>query len=186
MNEWSMYMNLIYRYMTTAQPTPHSISFHPYIDWWSHHATTTDLQRAVAFPDEAVDPSQVVLVEGDFTSVFNGQDGTYDVIVTLFFLDTARNLLSYLETIHRLLQPGGVWLNLGPLLYGSAPLLQLSLDEIIALAETVGFRFEEIGRQCGEVSLGHVRGKDVAYGRNARGLSKNAYIAQTWRAVKVS
>lgn len=33
--------------------------------------------------------------------------------MTCFFLDTARNVVAYLETIHGLLKPGGLWINLG-------------------------------------------------------------------------
>ena len=187
MNEWSMYMNLVYRQLTQKATTSNSKSYHPWLDWWSHHLTTSDMQRFVSFPDSDIDASSVLLVEGDFTTVFNGEDGKYDVIVTLFFIDTARNLLTYLETVHRLLRPGGTWLNLGPLLYGTAPFLQLSLDEIISLAEAVGFRFKDPGDVCGDLSLADilVRGKEVQYGKNVRGLNKNGYLAQSWRAVKI-
>ncbi|KAL5357584.1 N2227-like protein-domain-containing protein [Aspergillus floccosus] len=183
MNEWSAYMNLAYRYISSLS-TPNSVAFHPYIDWWSHHATTADLQRSVPFPDEVANPLSVLSVEGDFTTVFSGDTEQYDVVVSLFFIDTARNLVSYLETIHRLLKPGGTWINLGPLLYGSAPFLQLSLDEIVALSEQIGFTFEETDASCGEITVAGspVRGKEVAYARNGRGLSKNAYQAQFWVA----
>lgn len=187
MNEWSMYMNLVYRQLTHEPIVPNGQSYHPWLDWWSHHATTADMLRSVSFPDTAIDNSAVLLVEGDFTTVFNGENERYDVVTTLFFIDTARNLLSYLETIHRLLRPGGIWLNLGPLLYGTAPFIQLSLDEIIALAEKVGFRIEDTDERCGYPSVEglKVRAKEVAYGRNPRGLGKNAYLAQSWRAVKI-
>lgn len=33
--------------------------------------------------------------------------------MTCFFIDTARNIVHYLETIHGLLKPGGLWINLG-------------------------------------------------------------------------
>ncbi|KAF5857024.1 hypothetical protein ETB97_006415 [Aspergillus alliaceus] len=184
MNEWSMYMNLAYRYLAGRSDT-NSNSFHPYIDWWSHHATTADLQRSVSFPNRLASRS-VVLVEGDFTTVFAEDTGKYDVIVTLFFIDTARNLVSYLENIHRLLRPGGQWVNLGPLLYGSAPFLQLSLDEILALSEDIGFVFQETDASCGDITIPGMaaRGKEVAYAQNEKGLSKNAYQAQFWVAKK--
>ncbi|KAE8154287.1 N2227-like protein-domain-containing protein [Aspergillus avenaceus] len=183
MNEWSAYMNLAHRYMTSLSGV-NSVSFHPYIDWWSHHATTADMQRSVSFPDRLTTPS-VLSVEGDFTTAFAG-DGGYDVIVTFFFIDTARNLVSYLETIHRLLRPGGKWINLGPLLYGSAPFLQLSLDEIIMLSEQIGFRFEDTDASCGVTTVPGMkaRGLEVSYGRNGQGLSKNAYQAQFWVAAR--
>ena len=41
----------------------------------------------------------------------------FDVVITLFFLDTARDPLDYIETIAYCLKPGGIWINLGPLLW---------------------------------------------------------------------
>jgi hypothetical protein len=43
--------------------------------------------------------------------------GTWDSVVTCFFLDTAPVVLSYIRTIFSILKPGGYWLNVGPLLY---------------------------------------------------------------------
>lgn len=185
MNEWSMYMNLAYRYLSSLSD-PDSVAFHPYIDWWSHHALTADLQRSVTFPDQVINQSSVILIEGDFTTTFAKHTGQYDIIVTLFFIDTARNLISYLETIHQLLRPGGRWINLGPLLYGTAPFVQLSLDEIVALSARIGFEFQETDAKIGNITIPGlpVRGFEVAYSRNGRGLNKNAYQAQYWEAVK--
>ncbi|KAL5335003.1 N2227-like protein-domain-containing protein [Aspergillus crustosus] len=190
-NEWSYYMNLVHRYAAQIS-APNSLSYYPYIDWWSHHATTSDMQRAITFPDWIPAASRVVMAEGDFTALFpESESGTYDVLVTLFFIDTARNLMTYLETIHRLLKPGGTWINLGPLLYGTGPFLQLSLDEIVLLSETLGFEFdtEETWEEgiCGsptEGLAGKARSIYVPYGQNAKGLSRNAYDAQFWRATK--
>lgn len=36
---------------------------------------------------------------------------------TLFFIDTAHNVLDYLDQIYRSLVPGGWWINEGPLLW---------------------------------------------------------------------
>jgi len=41
--------------------------------------------------------------------------GAWDCVATCFFLDTAHNVVEYLDIIHRILVPGGVWVNLGPL-----------------------------------------------------------------------
>lgn len=116
----------------------------------------------------------VVLVEGDFTREFAHSAGTYDAIATLFFIDTARNLVSYLETIHSLLKPGGVWVNVGPLLYGSAPWVQLSLDEVVAVAEAMGFEFD----------MPQWQEREVMYNFNASALWRNGYVAQYWVATK--
>ncbi|KAK6846384.1 hypothetical protein PG987_001572 [Apiospora arundinis] len=184
-NEWSTYMIAAYRYLE-ANHAPESHAFHPFIDSLSHHTTTADLKRQVQFPEpqqpDAVlinDPSRVLLVEGDFTTVFSSspddEEQKYDVIVTHFFLDTARNLLTYLDTIFRLLRPGGHWLNLGPLLYGTGPWVQLSLDEIVHVSEAMGFEFLDLDPVCGEPTfpeagegaggLGKVRGKRLCMAR---------------------
>lgn len=39
--------------------------------------------------------------------------GKWDAVVTCFFIDTAKNIVDYLETIHKVLKTGGVWINAG-------------------------------------------------------------------------
>jgi hypothetical protein len=55
----------------------------------------------------------------DFISLYEGEDykGTYDAVATVFFLDTAPNPIRYIETIRSCLKPGGIWTNIGPLLW---------------------------------------------------------------------
>jgi len=70
---------------------------------------------------------------GDFEEVFGvpEQAEEWDAILTCFFIDTvrdkparefhaltdrdlqAKNIISYLRILHRILAPGGVWINLG-------------------------------------------------------------------------
>lgn len=183
-NEWSKYMNVGYRFLENIT-LPNSFYVHPFIDGLSHHATTGDMLRKVTAPNISPNPS-VLLVEGDFNNVFNDQGGYYDIILTHFFIDTARNLLSYFDTIQFLLKPGGKWLNFGPLLYGTAPFVQLSLDEIIAVVKELGFEFEDIVDECGVLTFEgeKVRSKEAEYGFNGKALTKNAYAAQVWVATR--
>jgi len=37
----------------------------------------------------------------------------WSCVATCFFIDTARNVIVYLENIFRMLQPGGYWINFG-------------------------------------------------------------------------
>ncbi|KAL2256806.1 hypothetical protein VTK26DRAFT_1104 [Humicola hyalothermophila] len=201
-NEWSMYQNVAYRFLTApghGERDAHTM--HPFVDSWSHHRTTADMLRPVSFPETAVrvrgQDDDVVLVEGDFTTAFNSDEryeGKVDAVVTHFFIDTARNLMSYLETIRRLLKPSGegYWINFGPLLYGTGPFVQLSLDEIVVMAEAMGFEFLDgvLPADCpcydGEVTLPAkgpaIRGVEAVYGFDERALTKNAYNAQFWVA----
>ncbi|KAK1477651.1 hypothetical protein CCUS01_16604 [Colletotrichum cuscutae] len=185
-NEWSMFMNLAYRFLE-AHPRPASQRFHPFVEGWSHHATTADMFREVSFPDRRVNASAMLLVEGDFSSAFKSDAGRYDVVVTHFFIDTARNVMSYFDTIHSVLKPGGYWVNFGPLMWGTGPFVQLSLDEVVVVAKSIGFEFYEINKECGDVTLAgeQVRGREAVYGFNEKALTKNAYAAQSWVARKV-
>lgn len=60
-------------------------------------------------------------------------------------LEQAKNIVNYLRVIHRILAPGGVWINLGPLLWhfennnSHDPSVELDLEEVKRLAELVGF-----------------------------------------------
>ncbi|KAI4942760.1 hypothetical protein J4E91_009679 [Alternaria rosae] len=184
-NEWSMYMNVGYRYME-AQKDAHAVTIHPFIDGTSHQATKADMIRSVTVPNITPN-SGVLLVEGDFNTAFNDQPGHYDIIVTHFFIDTARNLMAYFDTIQRLLKPGGRWINFGPLLYGTGPFVQLSLEEIIDVVEEMGFKFEDLGDECGELTFEgkKVRSKEAEYGFNRRALTRYAYLAQVWIVRKV-
>jgi hypothetical protein len=180
-----MFMNVAYRFLqNNTDSSPFAIQ--PFIDGLSHHATTSDMLRTVTAPNAAPNPS-VLLVEGDFNTAFKDQGGSYDIVVTHFFMDTARNLMSYFDTIHFLLKPGGKWLNFGPLLYGTGPFVQLSLDEIIAVVKEMGFTFEEIGDECGDLTFHDkkVRSKEAEYGFNGKALTRNAYAAQVWVARKL-
>jgi len=40
---------------------------------------------------------------------------TWDCVVTCYFIDTAHNVIAYIENISKILKPGGYWINLGKL-----------------------------------------------------------------------
>ncbi|KAF2849519.1 N2227-domain-containing protein [Plenodomus tracheiphilus IPT5] len=157
-NEWSMFMNVGYRFID-SQSASDAFAFHPFIDGMSHHATTSDMLRPILAPNIAPN-GEVLLVEGDFNTAFNGQEGQFDVVVTHYFIDTARNLMAYFDTIHRLLPP----------------------DEIIAIVEDMGFVFEDLSDECGELTFEgkKVRSKQSEYGFNRKALTRHAYLAQAW------
>lgn len=177
-----MYMNIAYRYIETNR-VEDSHALHPFVDSWSHHSTHSNQLRPLTFPDTSLNSTSVVLVEGDFTTVFP-QPGEFDVVVTYFFIDTARNLMSYLDTIKKVLKPGGYWINLGPLLYGTGPFVQLSLEEILIVCEGLGFEFLETDERWGDRTIEgrEVRGMQAAYGFDDRALTTSAYNAQFWVA----
>ncbi|KAF2403594.1 N2227-domain-containing protein [Trichodelitschia bisporula] len=186
-NEYSAYMNTCYRYVTTLR-TPSSTSWHPYINWWSHQPSLAETTRAVHMPDVSINSSSVLWIEGDFLREFASEEGAYHAIVSLFFIDTAKSSLDYLDAFSRLLVPGGSWLNLGPLLYGSSPKLQLNLNDLLAVSEAMGFAFQPTPEEFGPLTLPHrtARARELGYLYNARSMRRNTYQAQFWVARKES
>mgnify|MGYP000359393137 CR=1 FL=1 len=47
--------------------------------------------------------------QGEWIDIVGNSPNAWDVFVTCFFLDTAPNVIEYIETIWRILKPGGVW-----------------------------------------------------------------------------
>lgn len=181
-----MYMNVAYRLIETKR-LQNSESVHPFANGWSHHATEANMLRPLPFPDTTLNTTSVVMTEGDFINAFNHQLGHYDVVFTFFFIDTARNLLSYFDTIKKILKPGGLWINLGPLLYGTGPFVQLTLEEIAKVVEAMGFEFLDTDEEaCGELTFPErkIRGLKASYGFDSLALTEHAYTAQFWVARK--
>lgn len=123
----------------------------PFLFPFSNQRSCIDQCRAIAVPDaDILCPSgNMSMTAGDFLEVYEkGEEvGAWDCVVTCFFLDTAPNILQYLETIRKVLKPGGMWLNLGPLLYhfegnDSSVSIELTLEELISAIAKVGFEVQ--------------------------------------------
>jgi len=93
---------------------------------------TTDPLRTVKIPD--VDPMIILtspdeqkmspapdfsMAGGDFISVYSNakEAGQWDCVASCFFLDACPNIVEVLQVIYKMLKPGGLLVNLGPLLY---------------------------------------------------------------------
>ncbi|KAH8110550.1 N2227-domain-containing protein [Phellopilus nigrolimitatus] len=149
-NELSPYMNFAFRFLLSPETT-HSLqqhTLHPFAHWFSHQRSNAALFRAVSIPDALPRlSSSFHLLESDFLKL--AMPEKYDYVVTQFFIDTSLNIITTLEQIHRLLRPRGVWINLGPLLWtgGAQAALELSLEEVLALADKVGFDIDPRSRR---------------------------------------
>jgi SAM-dependent methyltransferase len=65
---------------------------------------------------------------------------SFDAVVTCYFLDTLSDPAAAVRHVRRLLRPGGVWINVGPLHWHDAPArLRFSFDELLALLRLGGF-----------------------------------------------
>jgi carnosine N-methyltransferase len=102
----------------------------------SNHISRTDQLRTVSIPDvhpgselasknESKVPAheRMSMATGDFCILYSQPDSkdSFDAVATVFFIDTAPNVIRYIEAVKNCLKPGGLWINLGPLLWHHAP-----------------------------------------------------------------
>ncbi|KAL8694942.1 MAG: hypothetical protein Q9218_000513 [Villophora microphyllina] len=59
------------------------------------------------------------MIAADFAEFYSNsmRKGIFDAVATVFFLDTAPNVVRYIRAVHNCLKPGGIWANHGPLLW---------------------------------------------------------------------
>ncbi|KAI9015237.1 N2227-like protein-domain-containing protein [Phycomyces nitens] len=118
---------------------------YPFIHSFSNIKSTQAQLTPVRVPDivpgNLPPDADFSMVAGDFLEVYRGDN------VTCFFIDTAKNILEYIETIHRILKTGGTWINIGPLLYHfedsiEESSVELSLQELRQVVIDMGFSFK--------------------------------------------
>jgi carnosine N-methyltransferase len=175
---------------------------YPYIHTMSHHRSTEDLLRKVLVPDEypaqgmllSGTKGQMSMVAGDFVDCYSSpaESQTFSVVITVFFIDTAANVLRYIDTIYNVLEPNGAWINLGPLAWhfesdgedsaiphsgkegGS---VELTLDELTSLIKKYGFTLET-GQSLSIKSL------KMPYMANSKAMLTYLYETEFWVARK--
>ena len=144
--------------------------------------TLADQMRKVAVPDVAATeipppPNSMSMCAGDFVEIYSAQPSEWDALLTCFFIDTAKNIFEYIDTIAKCLKPGGVWINLGPLLYHFEEMdeqsIELSMEEIFAVMDSHGLKRvqQKENVQC-------------TYTCNSRSLMKMTYSCVFFTAIK--
>lgn len=91
--------------------------------------------------------SKFSMTAGDFLEVY--VDGNqWHCVATCFFIDCAPNVVEFIETIYHILKPGGVWINLGPLLYHYSDMknqqsIEPSFEVLKEVIKKIGFDVEK-------------------------------------------
>jgi len=197
-NENSFHQLMASNYILNCTETAKQHTLHPFIHTFSNHRTRQNQLCSVAIPDvhpaallsAAAEEDRCNMAAGDFVLAYNTPQskGSFDVVATVFFIDTAINIFSYLETIWNALVDGGVWINYGPLLWHwenreadlkltgeAAQGMELTVDEVLHVAESLGFKLEK--RQRGE------KGEYIGSGEDS--MLSWIYESEFWVAVKV-
>ena len=200
-NEFSYHMLLVANFLLNASLAPEAKLLYPFCDQASNCKSAEDRTRPVRIPD--VSPASLLkgpendapgcapvdfsMVAGEFLEVYKEQSSTWRAVATCFFLDTAPVALDYVETIYRLLEPGGAWVNLGPLLYHWVPTSEAELhghDD--RFAQSVEFSWDEIKHAIQAVGFTIVNEewRNCRYTANHRSMMKTDYECVFFTAVK--
>ncbi|XP_034893859.1 uncharacterized protein [Populus alba] len=187
-NEFSYYMMISSSFILNQTQNAGEWIVYPWIHSNCNSLSDSDQLRPVSFPD--IHPASAGIAEGfsmcggDFVEVYSdpSQVGVWDAVVTCFFIDTAHNIVEYIEIISRILKDGGVWINLGPLLYHFADMhgqedemsIELSLEDVKCVAFDYGFEVEK------EKTI------ETTYATNPRSMMQNRYFAAFWTMRKKS
>ena len=65
--------------------------------------------------------------------IFSYNSDSWDCVASCFFLDTAPNVIRYLERIYHILKPGGYWINFGETYCQALLEYALPLDKVTNL-----------------------------------------------------
>ncbi|KAI9499624.1 N2227-like protein-domain-containing protein [Zychaea mexicana] len=185
-NEFSFFMLVASNFVLNRISRPHEYEIHPFVHSFSNIRSSEQQLKPIRIPD--IVPSQLPatadfsMAAGEFVEVYGGDEdgyGTWDVVVTCFFIDTATNIIAYLEVIHNILKEGGTWINIGPLLYHFEDIpgegsIELSLEDVKRVSREIGFEFK------------NEKTVNTTYTSNPDGMLKYVYECAFWSATKKS
>ena len=135
-------------------------------------ATYPDLSHSLSNPEMALDPKSLVesglleLKAGKFESVYAPFVPFFSAIVTCFFIDVLPNVRMTIQQLYALLNNGGVWINVGPIVNHDPNVgyfAPLTFEDVDKIAKEVGFEIAEQQRI------------ETSYSQNPRSHVRNRY-----------
>ena len=121
-NEFAYFCLLSSNFILNESEQTEQFTIHPFIHNFNNLKSDADAFKEVKVPDvcpclEMEEPEKYdfAMASGEFIDVFGDNPKSFDCIVTCFFIDTAHNLMDYTSAINKILKPGGLWVNIGPL-----------------------------------------------------------------------
>ncbi|CAG0888430.1 unnamed protein product [Cyprideis torosa] len=154
-NEFSLLMMFVSNFFLNKCETPNSYQIFPWVHSHVNVMSPSDILTPIMVPDVCPRTIETCstpkrlnysMAGGDFLEAYASVDNFYDAVVSVFFLDTARSVVQYLDVIHRILKPGGYFINLGPLLWHYSDIphdwsVEPSWEEVRDIMERLGFKF---------------------------------------------
>ena len=125
-NEFSYYMLFAASFVLNCCDEQQPFRIAPYWHTPLNHASFENQYREVIVPDESPGANahkftcgSMAMCAGDFVEVYGAKEyeNAFDAVACCFFLDTAKNIIEYLETIKSCLRKNGTFCSIGPLLW---------------------------------------------------------------------
>lgn len=152
-NEFSFFMLFTSDFILNHTPQSSKQDFHqfqiyPWVTGKCNVKSWETTLRPIKFPDvnpaDLPENSEFSMAAGDFLECYESAC-TWNCVATCYFMDTAHNIISYIERIFDILTPGGLWVNFGPLLYHFSDMhnessVEFSYEEVLEITKNVGFR----------------------------------------------
>ncbi|KAE9980490.1 hypothetical protein BLS_008687 [Venturia inaequalis] len=136
-NDMSYQTLMIRMYLFGLEEKNAQKPLYPWALSFSNHLSRQDQLRNVMVPDvypsnkikiaesnndpEGNSTERLVFTIGDFIELYSSPASmnAFSAVVTCFFIDTSLNFLDYASTAHNCLREGGIWINIGPLLWNT-------------------------------------------------------------------
>lgn len=190
----------------TAGAKQHAL--YPFAHHFSNLRSREQQLRKVLIPD--MQPGRVIMDSdfrygtmsmsaADFAVAYRSESNreAFHAVATVFFIDTAPNLIRYVEAIRNCLKPNGIWINVGPLLWhfeegknhqeshsegiGESGSVELTEQEVFCLAERMGF---DIEKRPLEDSREQPEERRCGYIQDPESMLQNLYRPSYWIARK--
>ena len=184
-NEFSYYMLLCSNFIFNNTTKKDEFVLQPFIHSFSNIFNEETPFKKILIPDENLgeelsktDTGEMSMVAGEFCHVYKDKINFFDGIVTCYFIDTANNIIEYIETIHNIVKIGGLWVNFGPLLYHYTEneneiSIELSWEEVKHIIIGYGFEFKKIETV------------KTTYSTNKNSMTQRIYNCIFFSAVKI-
>ncbi|KMZ80700.1 hypothetical protein PVIIG_03067 [Plasmodium vivax India VII] len=139
-NEFSYFMLLASNFILNYYNEKESLKIQPYCLNTLNRRKRDDHLKVVTLPDintynKAILTTDFSMCAGELIEVYERERGSFDGVLTCFFMDTAKNIFLYIRTFASILKPNSLWCNVGPLLYHYSEMtnelsIELSWEEI--------------------------------------------------------
>ncbi|XP_055593514.1 carnosine N-methyltransferase [Uranotaenia lowii] len=146
-NEFSLFMLIASNFVLNRCVIENQCTFYPWVHQYVNNLSRSDQIEAIYFPD--ISPTKfppkgtMNMVAGDFLQVYKDEN-YWDCVATCFFIDCANNIIEFVEAIFNILKPGGIWINLGPLLYHFSDVpnensIEPTYEDLVVIIRSCGF-----------------------------------------------